>query len=167
MLKFAMTRGLAFAALAALALTTAARAEEPAAPAIAAATKVLSDVGMKGSVQGIALAMLGELERSVLQTHPEMKQALHETLVALAPDFVKGADGVIDDAARVFASRMTEQELKQAEVFFESPVGKKYLESQGPILQQVSASSAAWRAELSNSMLTRVRDEMKKKGYSF
>lgn len=167
MMKFAMPRGLAFAALAALTLTTSARADEPSPAAIAIATTILYDVGVKASVQSVALSMMGELERSVVQTRPEMKQALHETLVALAPEFVKGADSVLDDAARVLAAHMSEQELKQTQVFFESPVGVKYLESQSPILQQVSASTAAWRAELSNSMLTRVRDEMKKKGYTF
>ena len=167
MMKFALPRGLAFAALAALALTASARADEPSPAAIAVATTILRDVGMTASVQGVAFSMIGELERSIDQTHPEMKQPLRDTLMALAPEFVKGADGVIDDAARVFASRMSEEELRQTQAFFASPVGVKYLEAQSPILQQVGASTAAWRAQLQSTMLTRVREEMKKKGYSF
>lgn len=156
------------AILASLAFAAApARAAEPTPAAVATATAILSEVGLKGSIQGVCLQMMGELERNLLQGHPELQAPLHETLVALAPEFLKGGEGVLNDVASVFASRMTEQELKDTKAFFDSPTGKKYLDAQDPIMRQLNASGAAWRAQLSSQMLTRTREELKKKGYSF
>ena len=62
---------------------------------------------------------------------------------------------------------MTEQELKDTAAFFDSPSGKKFLEAQPAVLGQVGQFARAWHDKLSTDIITRVREEMKKKGYSF
>jgi uncharacterized protein len=168
--KAQVLKGVQIAASAVLALTllaAPARAQEPSPAAIALALNVLTDIGLKSSVESIVPSMLGEINRNISQMHPEMKAALKEVITAAEPDFIKTDTGVLNDIATVLASRMTEQELKETAAFFESPTGKKYIAAQVPMLQEFSVSGDAWRQKLAGEMLSRIRDDLKKKGFSF
>ena len=92
--------------------------------------KILIAVGLKASIDQIVPAMVGQLQAQLLQMHPEMGKPLHETLVALLPEFNKGEDDVFTDTARALASRLSEAELQQTLAYFESPAGKKYTRAQ-------------------------------------
>ncbi len=155
------------AALTWLGASVSAPAAEPSPEAIKLAARILEDVGLKATVDAVVPYALGELERSVNTTQPEMKGAMHETVLVLTPELIKSASGVLDDVAHVMAARMSEADMKQTIAFFESEAGKKYTATQGPLLQQLSASGNAWRAQLSSTLLPRVREEMKKKGFEF
>ena len=144
-----------------------ARADEPTPAQIDTAKKILVVVGLKASIDQIVPAMLGQLQTQLLQMHPEMGKPLHETLVALAPEFGKGEDGVFTDTARALANRLNQDQLQQTLTYFESEAGKKYTLAQADVLNALGASGAAWRQQLSNVMLTRTREEMKKKGFNF
>ncbi len=158
----------AMAVLFALALTGApARADEPTPAALEIASRLLGEIGLKPSIDAIVPGMLGELERGILASRPELKDALHATLVQLEPEFSKSDVGVLADVAHVLATQMSEQELKDAETFFTSPSGKKYVAAQGPMLTELGISARAWRQQLSDKMLARVREELKKKGFDF
>ena len=49
--------------------------------------------------------------------------------------------------------------------FFESPAGKKYVETQPAFLTEVVTAMQGWQGKISTDMMTRVRAEMKKKGH--
>lgn len=140
---------------------------QPSAAAIGYASKLFVDIGMKSSLDQVVPALLAELERTITTTRPELKDPLHQTLVALQPDYVKTEDAVLANSAKALASHMTEEELKETVAFFEGPSGKKFLAVQPVVLGQVGQLARAWREKLSDDMLTRARQEMKQKGYSF
>jgi hypothetical protein len=131
------------------------------------AKKILIAVGLKASMDQIVPAMLGQLQGQLLQMHPEMGKTLHETLVALLPEFNQGEDGVLTDTAHVLASQLNEQELQQTLTYFESTTGKKYTQAQAPVLNELGISGGVWREKLTKIMVDRLREEMKKKGFQF
>jgi hypothetical protein len=146
-----------------------ARADEPA-PSQAAfesARTIITNSGMSRSFDLVVPQMLSELELNVTATRPEIKASLHATLVALEPEFAKTEQGVIDGAARSLAKHMTEAELKDTAAFFTSPSGKKYVEAQPLAIGDIIAIVQDWRRQLSTQVLTRAREEMKKKGIDF
>jgi hypothetical protein len=149
----------------------AAPAATPAAPASAAAlgyaATILNDVGMKPSLDRVVPALLAQLQREVLATRPELKDPLDAALKAVLPEFVQSEQTVLDDAAKVLAGEMTEQELKDVAAFYESPVGKKFIVSQNVVGNHVAGVAGAWRQKLSTDILTRVHEEMKKSGHDF
>lgn len=145
----------------------AARADEPSSSSLALAAAIISDVGLKGSVDSEIPSMAGQIQNNLLQLHPEMQSSLHDTLVTLLPEFQKSDAAVLADLAHVMASKMTEQELRDTQVFFEGPTGKKYLAVQPLLLQELGISGNVWRQKLATDMLARVREEMKKKGFQF
>ncbi len=151
-----------------LALASAgASAQEPTPAALNYARQIFVDIGMKPSLDQVVPAMLGQLEHNVTGTRPELKDALHETLLAIEPEFVSTEQGVLTDSAKFLASRMTEQELKDTVDFYESATGKKFLATEPAMVQEIARLARAWREQLSTDILTRARQEMKKKGYSF
>ena len=61
--------------------------------------------------------------------------------------------------------RMSEPELKDVSNFFKSASGKKYIEQQPLVLNALYVSMQSWQQQMSQDMMTRVREEMKKKGH--
>ncbi len=165
-MKLFLARGAVAAALLAAGVACA-FAADPSPADIDLAKKVLISVGLKASMDQIVPSMLGQLQGQMLQIHPEMGKALHETLVSLMPEFGQGEDDVFTDTARVLASRMSEAELQQTLAYFESDAGKKYTQSQAPVLEMLASSGGVWREKLTKVMLDRTREEMKKKGFQF
>ena len=144
-----------------------ASAQEPSPAAVSYASQIVADTGIKPSLDHIVAGMLGELEHNITATRPELRDALHATLLAIEPEFLKTEQGVMAAAARFLAKRMTEQELKETAAFFASATGKKYLEAQPAAMNDLAETARAWREQLSTDILARAREEMKKKGYSF
>jgi hypothetical protein len=161
-------RGVLAAALLATAFSAgAARADNPTATQIDLSKKILVTVGLKASMDQIVPAMLGQLQAQIGHIHPDQMKPLHETLVALMPEFQQGEDAVFTDVATTLASRLSEAELKQTLDYFESPAGKKYTDAQAPVLEMLASSGGLWREKLTKIMLDRTREEMKKKGFQF
>ena len=166
-MKLVLRRGIAAAVVAAALAAGSASAAEPSPAQIDLAKKILFAVGLKASIDQIVPAMLGQLQGQLLQIHPEMGKPLHETLVALEPEFSKGEEDVFTDTARALANRLTVDQLQQSLTYFQSEAGKKYTQAQADALDALGASGAAWRQKLTGVMLDRTREEMKKKGFNF
>jgi uncharacterized protein len=151
----------------------AAPAAAPAAPgapspaAIAAADRVLGDIGVKESIALVVPGMMAELEANVTRTRPEIKDSLRATLKSIQPEFDKTARETYDEAATLLASLMSEKELTDVAGFFDSPSGKKYIAVTPVFLQRLANVTAPWRDKLSTDIVVRARQEMKKKGVDF
>jgi hypothetical protein len=155
------------AACALFLLAVPARADEPTPAMIDLAGKILAETNIKQSIDVVVPGMFAELERQIVAMHPEMRQALHETIVGLMPGYAGGEETVISDITRALASQMSEAELKATLAFFESEAGKKYVGAQPAMIKQLTTSVGAWRETMSKDIVPRLRDAMKKKGYDF
>lgn len=142
-------------------------ADEPTPAALESAHTIIVASGLTRSFDTVVPQSFGELERSVLATRPELKDSLHATLLALLPEFGKTEQELVNNSAMVLAKRMSEQELKDTANFFLSPSGKKYVDVQPAAFGEIIALAQAWRDRLSTDVLTRAREEMKKKGVDF
>ncbi len=150
--------------------TPAAQAPVPAGPspaAIAAADRVLGDIGLRQSIAIVVPGMMAELETNVTRTRPEIRDSLRATLKAIQPEFDQTAKQTYNEAASLLASQMSEQDITAVAAFFDSPAGKKYVEATPVFLQKLSDVTGAWREKLSTDILERARQEMKKKGINF
>ena len=149
---------------------TPAATETPPTPSPAAlgyAATILNDIGMKPSLDRIVPGLLAELQREVLATRPELKDALGEAVQTVTPEFVKSEQTVVDAANKFLATLMTEQELKDTAAFYESASGKKFQATQIALADRLAGAANGWRQQMSADMVTRVHEEMKKKGKDF
>jgi uncharacterized protein len=139
----------------------------PSATAVTSADAILGEIGIKQSIALIVPSLMTQLERTVTNTRPEIKDSLRETLRTIQPEFDKSAQHLYTQAAALLASQMSEKELADVAAFFDSPAGKKYLIAEPDFLQKFTALAGPWRDQLSTDIMTRAREEMKKKGIDF
>jgi uncharacterized protein len=142
--------------------------QAPAGPSsshLAAARALVIGCGMSRSFSLIVPQFMDQISSSLTQTRPELKSDLSTVLTELKPEFDKKADEMIDIAAQIYAKQMSEQDLKAAVAFFESPAGRQYVETQPAFLTEAVTAMQGWRAKVSTELMARVRAEMKKKGH--
>jgi hypothetical protein len=138
---------------------------EPPASTLAAARDLVVSSGMSRSFTPMVPDLMRQIVPLLARTRPELVKDLNDVLKQLEPEFVKDGERMTDIAAHVYARRMSEDELKAAAAFFETPAGKKYVEVQPGMLDELVVAMQSWTQELSNIMITRVRQEMIKKGH--
>jgi hypothetical protein len=176
--KLNLILGAAALALVAGAPSLALAQAQPKAPAYLPSTAPVADTkfaqarelvqlaGIDKGFQGFVPEMLRELNGNVTRTRPELLTDMNKVMSeVIVPEFNKRTDEMTDQAARIVASSMTDDELKQTVAFLKTPGGKKYVEMQPQVMNGVIQSLDAWNRQLSVEMMDRVRAEMKKKGH--
>jgi hypothetical protein len=156
------------AALLALALAAgcgAAWAQQPSAAAIAMAKELIAVKGGTALYEPIVPGVIEQARRVLLQSNPTLATPLNEVAARLRAEYANRGAELINRAARLFASRFTEQELKDALAFYKSPLGRKMVIEEPKILDQSLKETQDWANRLSEEVINRFRVEMKKKGH--
>ena len=134
---------------------------------LAAARDVVISSGMARSFQPMVPQLEEQIPLVVARTRPEFAKDLTGVLASLGPEFAKKTDEMIDIAAKIYARSMSEDELKATAAFFSSPAGKKYVDAQPLMLDQLVVAMQSWTQETSTYMMKRVQAEMEKRGDKF
>jgi hypothetical protein len=140
---------------------------EPSPAALAAADSVLTDMGIKRTLGLVVPGMLTELERNVTTTRPDIKAQLRDTLRSIQPEFDKSAQDMYAKATALMVTMLSEKDIEDVAAFFSSPAGKKYLAAEPQFMQRFGEIVGPWREQMSTDIVTRARQEMKKKGIDF
>jgi hypothetical protein len=176
--KFNLIIGAAALALALGAPAAAFAQAQPAAPSyfppvatasdakFAEARELVKIAGIDRGFQGFVPEMLRELNGNITRTRPELLADMGKVMSeVITPEFMKRTNEMTDQAARIVAANMSDDELKQTVAFLKTPAGKKYVDMQPQVMSSVIASLDAWNRQLAVEMMDRVRVEMKKKGH--
>ncbi len=137
---------------------------QPSASHLALAREVAINSGMTRSFDAMTEPLLAQLQQMNV-TRPEIKQDLDQVVTTLRPEVEQHKQKMIDNAARAFAVRMTEAELKEVAAFYKTPAGKKYVEVQPVLLDDIVKDLATWTQNVSEYIMIRARAEMSKKGH--
>ncbi|WOJ89137.1 DUF2059 domain-containing protein [Methylocapsa polymorpha] len=137
----------------------------PTASQLALARRLVVASGMSRSFSIVIPQFMDQIATALTQTRPELIRDLNTVLTDLKPEFDKQADEMVDIAAQIYVKRMSEQDLRTAVTFFESPAGKQYVDTQPAFLTDVVTAMQGWQGKISTDMMTRVRVEMKQKGH--
>lgn len=131
---------------------------------IKAAREVVVSSGLSQSIESI----YGEFVAGIRQTYatrPELKKDMEEVLTALKAESDLRRDEMVDSSARIFASKMTEADLKEVAAFFNSPVGQRYNSYRAQALGEVYALLEPWSMATSNRLFDLFNAEMRKRGH--
>ncbi|MFC4174620.1 DUF2059 domain-containing protein [Microvirga sp. GCM10011540] len=139
-------------------------AQEPSASHLALAREVAVNSGMTRSFDAMTEPLLAQLQQMNV-TRPEIKQDLEQVVAILRPEVEQHKHKMVDNAARAFAARMTEAELKEVAAFYNTPAGKKYVEVQPLLLDDIVRDLATWTQNVSEYIMIRARAEMGKRGH--
>ncbi len=100
-----------------------------------------------------------------LRANPMLGKDLNEVAASLRTEYVPRGAELLNEAASIYASRFTEQELKDALTFYKSPLGRKLLTEEANALDQSLKNAQVWADKLSEEVIARIRSEMKKRGH--
>jgi len=109
---------------------------------------------------------MDQIAGTATRTRPELINDMKAVMTQLKPEFDKQTNEIVDITARIFAGRLSETELKDTAAFFKSASGKKYVETQPLVLDDIFDAMREWANSTADFVLNRVREEMKKKGHT-
>jgi len=131
---------------------------------LALAREVMLSSGIARSFDSVLPAFADQIRKQTV-TRPELTKDLDEVLVSLQPEMELQKQRMIDIAARTYAAKFPEPELKEIATFFRSPAGKHYVEAQPQLLDEMVQEMQDWTQEVSEYVMVRVRAEMGKRGH--
>jgi hypothetical protein len=144
----------------------AAPAAQPSAGQMKLANELLSINGEGSSFDAIIPGIIEQAAGSFVQANPDLIQELREVAKALAPQYENRRAEITTILARAYARQFSEAELTQLLTFYRSPVGVKLVERRQQLLDEGLQGIQAWSAQFSREMEARVREEMKKRGFT-
>jgi uncharacterized protein len=137
---------------------------QPSPSHLALARDVAISSGMSRSFDAMSEPFLQQLQQMNV-TRPEIRTDLDQVVAMLRPELEQQKQKMIDNAARAFASRLTEAELKDVATFYKSPAGVKYVQIQPGVLDDIVRDLATWSQQTAQFVMTRAREEMSKRGH--
>jgi len=157
---------LAVAAVVLAVFIPAAHAQQPSAASIAVAKQLLSVTGATSVFTPLIAGVVEQAKLLFLQQDPGLAKDLNEVAVKLRTDLQPRFSEINDEVARLYATNFSEQELKDILAFYQSPAGKKMLTVQPKVIDSSMAFAQTWANKLSDEVIAKIRDEMKKRGHA-
>src|SRR5215475_10980255 len=107
--------------------TFAAYAQQPSAAAVALARDVIITKGAGNVVDPMVRGVIESVKNSFVPTNPNLTRELNDVATALHKELDSKSSEVLDQMARAYAARFTEQDLKDLLVFYKTPLGQKFI----------------------------------------
>ena len=101
-----------------------------------------------------------------LQQNPGLGKDLNEVASQLRTELQPRFSELTDEVAQLYVSNFTEQELKDILAFYKTPSGKKLLTEQPKVVDSSMKFAQTWANNLSDQVIAKMRDEMKKRGHA-
>lgn len=130
-----------------------------------AAREVVVASGLSQSFESIYGEFVGGVRQNIGSTRPELKKDMEEVLTALKAEADLRRDEIIDSSARIFASKMSEADLKEVAAFFNSPVGQRYNSYRPQVIDEIFTLLQPWSTATSNRLYDLFQAEMRKRGH--
>ena len=151
-----------------LALPGPARAQgpQPSANALAMAKELIDIIGAARDFESAPTAVIVQTASTFLQSNPKLAKDLNEITESLVAEFYPRRGELPNEIVRLYATRFTEQELKDSLTFYKAPLGKKLLSETQLILAESARRAEAWAGKFREEISGRIRAELKKRGHS-
>jgi hypothetical protein len=164
----AMFRRLALLVVTALslgAIALPALAQEIAPEHLALARKFI-DLTDRASIYEQSLINTGvETMTTILQHNPEISDALEKAITTTLDTYKDRKGELLDQFARLYASRFSMEELQQIVDFYSSPVGQKLTDATVDLNTDVQTVMKVWESNLRAEFYAKVKAELKAAGY--
>jgi hypothetical protein len=152
-------------ALAWLACGAPAVAQQPSAGAMATARELLQAKGATAMFEPIIPGIIENIKNTILPTNPGLFKDVNEVATKLRGELMPRRTEVVDRIARFYALKFTEAEMKEIIAFYKSPVGRKFVTEEPPVIDQGLQSAEEWSRQMADEIMNKFRAEMKKKGH--
>jgi uncharacterized protein len=153
-------------AVALFAFTPAAHAQQkPSAAEMATANELIKITGATNLFAPLIAGVIEQAKTPFLEQNPALAKELNEIAIKLRAEFAPRFSELTTEVASLYATRFTEPELKAILAFYQSPTGKKLLAQQPRIIDTSMAFAQNWANKLSDEVVSKMREELKKRGH--
>lgn len=139
---------------------------EPSAAQLKLANELLVANGEASSFDAIIPNVVEQTAASFVQANPDLIRDLREVARQLAPEYEGRRGEIAQILARTYAATFSEAELSEMLAFYNSPVGRKLVAQRQELLDAGLRGIQAWSTAFAQEVEVRVRDEMKKRGFT-
>jgi len=129
-----------------------------------AAREVIMESGIVRSFDAFIPQFVEQARETMGSTRPELIKDLDDIAKTLPPKLGDFRNEIVEIGARVYANRLSEQELREVSAFFKTPAGSKYVNLQPQILQELFGEMQGWTQRLGVRVVELFREELKKRG---
>jgi hypothetical protein len=148
-------------------LSAPAVAQPPSASAVATAKELVELKGGNNMFDPMIINVVDQTRAGLLRTSPQLAKDLNEVASAVVVEYVSKRAELVTEAAKFYAARFTEPELKEVVAFYKSPVGKKMLQQEPLVIDEAfNFLQQQWAPKFSEEVMVRFRAEMKKRGHN-
>jgi hypothetical protein len=168
MMMIYITQAIRSAVVAAMLVATGVVAQaqdKPTAAATATANELIKVTGATTLFNPLIAGVVEQAKIPFLQQNPALAGDLNEIATKIRADLAPRFSELTDEVARLYATHFTEQELKDILTFYKSPVGQKLLAQQPQIIDSSMKFAQSWANKLSEEVVAKMREELKKKGH--
>ncbi len=124
------------------------------------------DLTDQASIYELSLLQSGINTMQTLVTqNPEIEDALDEAIGLTIKEYADDKDSLMNQFARVYASRFTMEELQQIVDFYETDVGRKLAENNAEINKELQAVLGVFEKNLRVEFFAKVRAKLREKGF--
>ena len=165
----AIKNGARPAALAILLATVAPAAtaqQQPSAAAMSTAKELIAVTGATSLFGPLIAGVVEQAKVLYLQQDPSLAKDLNEISAQLRTELQSRFSELNDEVARLYATNFSEQELKEILAFYKTPSGKKLLTEQPKVVDASMKFAQDWANRLSDQVVAKMRDELKKRGHA-
>jgi len=138
----------------------------PSANAVATARDLVETKGGSAMFDPVIISVIEQTKAALLQTNPQLAKDLSDVAAQLRTEFGPKRDELLAYAAKLYADRFSEQELKDMLAFYKSPLGRKMSNVEPQVLDETFNYIQQWGQRVSEDVMNRFRAEMKKKGHN-
>jgi uncharacterized protein len=140
-------------------------AQSPSPAAILIAKQIVEIKGVKKLFDPLVRGVVEKVKDQFMQTDFMWAKDLNEVADQLTKEYEPRTSELVDESARIYASHFTAAELKQILAFYQTPVGRKVIVEEPKALDQSVANAGIFGDKLSEEIINKFRDEMKKRGH--
>jgi uncharacterized protein len=137
----------------------------PSPGAILIAKQILEIKGVSVMFQPLVRGVIEKAKNQFMQTNFMWAKDLNEVAAKMEKDYAVRVNELVDQSARIYASHFTEPELKELLTFYQSPLGRKVIVEEPKALDESMSSAGEMGERLSDEVIPRMREEMKKRGH--
>jgi uncharacterized protein len=147
-----------------LATIGAANSQQPSPASVDLARQVIMVKGGNNMFDPVIPGVIESAKNAFLPTNPNLAKDLTEVATQLKKEYDSKRAELLNEVAKVYAQRFTEQELKDLLAFYKSALGQKLITEEPRALDVAMQRAQDWANNFSDEVMTRMRTEMKKRG---
>jgi hypothetical protein len=148
-----------------LLLSAPALAQQPSPAALKTAAEIVKVTGAFELFAPIVPGVIEQSRQFFVQQNPMITADTNEVAAQLRKEYEARVSEVHTKVIEIYASNLTEQELKDVLAFYTSASGKKFLVAQPKIVDESLKYGQEWANALSDEIIGKMREGLKKKGH--